>query len=125
MALEDGTPSASKGGLQSPSVSVMPRSIPSASGTSRLKSPSSEKELAAGSKDLTDEHNVLALECFLLTLTEARDEPLLDADKVELCGLNRNFVTPGHGGKRQPLSQSGRNITAMRGAARASFGTQC
>ena len=47
----------------------------------------SEKELAAGNKDLTDEHNALALECFLLTLTDARYEPLLDAAKVELCGL--------------------------------------
>jgi len=47
----------------------------------------SELELSQGSKDLTDDANVLAIECFLLSLTDARYEPLLDPGKVELCGL--------------------------------------
>lgn len=48
---------------------------------------SSATELAGGSKDLTEDSNVLALECFLLSLTDARYEHRLDPAKVERCGL--------------------------------------
>ena len=47
----------------------------------------SERELASGNKDLYDVRNLQALECFLMTLTDARYEPLLDPDKVLDCGL--------------------------------------
>lgn len=44
-------------------------------------------ELASGSKDFGDELNRLAMECFLMSLTDARYEHLLDAAKVTECGL--------------------------------------
>lgn len=47
----------------------------------------STDELASGNKDLTDERNVRAIECFLLTLTDARYESLLDANTAQECGL--------------------------------------
>lgn len=46
-----------------------------------------ETELAKGDADLSDENNVLALECFLMSLTDARYEKLLDAGLVQECGL--------------------------------------
>lgn len=47
----------------------------------------SDVELGSGNKDLDLERNVQALECFLLTLTDARYEVLLDLDKVASCGI--------------------------------------
>lgn len=47
----------------------------------------SNTELASGSKDFSDELNRLAMECFLMSLTDARYEHLLDAAKVTECGL--------------------------------------
>jgi cytochrome c peroxidase len=47
----------------------------------------SDTELSSGTKDLTDAGNVEALECFLLSLTDAKFEHLLDAQKVADCGL--------------------------------------
>ncbi|GGY38901.1 methylamine utilization protein MauG [Bacterioplanes sanyensis] len=47
----------------------------------------SNVELGSGSKDLSDKQNREALECFLMSLTDARYEHLLDATKVTECGL--------------------------------------
>ncbi len=47
----------------------------------------SDDELGSGNKDLSEDEHVVALECFLMSLTDARYEPLLDAEKVERCGL--------------------------------------
>lgn len=47
----------------------------------------SDDELASGTKDLSEDEHVLALECFLLSLTDARYEALLDPGRVESCGL--------------------------------------
>lgn len=45
-----------------------------------------ETDLLANSDPLTDD-DIAALECFLISLTDARYEHLLDADKLEFCGL--------------------------------------
>ena len=45
-----------------------------------------EHELLKNSDELTDD-DIAALECFLISLTDARYEHLLDQSKVELCGL--------------------------------------
>ena len=47
----------------------------------------STEELANGNQDLADDDLVFAMECFLISLTDARYEPLLDADRVQRCGL--------------------------------------
>lgn len=47
----------------------------------------STTELASGSKDFSDATNREAMECFLMSLTDARYEHLLDAVKVSDCGL--------------------------------------
>lgn len=47
----------------------------------------SSTELTNGTKDLSTASNVDALECFLLSLTDAKFEHLLDAQKVAACGL--------------------------------------
>lgn len=47
----------------------------------------SSLELASGNRDLANDENALGLECFLLSLTDARYEHLLDPTQLETCGL--------------------------------------
>lgn len=47
----------------------------------------SDRELGSGNKDLSDATHVSAIVCFLVSLTDARYEALLDAELVTRCGL--------------------------------------